>query len=256
MSQINDILNADFLKEKLGEGIKVYYYPSVDSTNNQAKKLLNEEKKSKMLIVAETQTNGRGRQGKSFFSPALTGIYMSFVFHPETDFASSLTVTTAACVAVCRAIEKLTDLRPEIKWVNDVYLNGKKICGILCEAINDYETKTVKSVIVGIGVNISTADFPDCVENAASLGVDVKRADLIAEITKELEKVVYCDYNSFIDFYRAHSMIIGKEIVFIENKTEYYAKAVAIENDGALTVQLESGETKTLRSGEISIRRV
>lgn len=250
----NDILSADILKSKLGDEIEVVYYSSVDSTNTQAKRLINEGKDNLFLVVSNEQTNGRGRQGKSFYSPALTGIYMSFVFHPFAAFSSSVASTTAASVAVCRAIERLTDKRPEIKWVNDVYLNGKKICGILCEAISDFETQTVSSVIIGIGINLKTARFPSDVENAASLDADVKRADLIAEITKELINIVSKDYADFISYYRSHSYILGKEIDFIENGVVRRARALEIDETGGLTVELENKEKKTLRSGEISIR--
>lgn len=251
----NDILNGEILKEKLGdETIEVLYYSSIDSTNTQAKRLINDGKSNSLLIVSDEQTNGRGRQGKSFYSPALTGIYMSFVFHPMADFSSTVSSTTAAAVAVCRAIEKLTDKRPEIKWVNDVYLDGKKICGILCEAISDFETGTVSSLIVGIGMNIKTVQFPDYVENAASLECDVRRADMIAEITKQLKEVLSKDYGDFIDYYRTHSMIIGKEIDYIENGTVNRAKAIEIDSRGGLVVQAGT-EIKTLRSGEISVRK-
>ena len=250
----NDILNAEILKEKLG-GLETHYYASIDSTNTQAKRLINEGNNSTILLVADEQTEGRGRQGKSFYSPALTGIYMSYVFHPMADFATSVSSTTAAAVAVCRAIEGLSNKRPEIKWVNDVYLNGKKICGILCEAITDFETQTVSSVIVGIGMNIKTIDFPDFVENASCLGENIKRADMIAKITEELEKVLSGSYDDFIDYYRSHSMIIGKKIDFIENGVVAHATAIEIDPNGGLKVQLDSGEIKTLRSGEISIRK-
>jgi len=248
-----DVLNAEVLKELTG--VDIYCYNCIDSTNNQAKRLINEGKQKTFLVVADSQTAGRGRQGKSFYSPAKTGVYMSYVFHPMADFSNSVSVTTAASVAVCKAIEKLTDKHPEIKWVNDVYLNGKKICGILCEAVTDFETQKVSSVIVGIGVNIKTSDFPDYVENASNLGADVKRADMIAQITRELSEIVSCGYDEFIDYYRNHSMIIGKEIDYTENGRVTHAKAIEIEACGGLTVQLESGEIKTLRSGEISVRR-
>ena len=250
----NDILNADVLKEKL-KNIEIHYYSSIDSTNTQAKRLFNQGSKRRMLIVSDEQTAGRGRQGKSFFSPKSTGIYMSYVYHPMKDFKSAVSATTAASVAVCRAIENITPLRPEIKWVNDIYLNGKKICGILCEAITDNETKKISCVIIGIGVNIKTADFPQGIENASSLNADIKRADLIAEITKELSAVADSDFFEFIDYYKEHSMIIGKEIVFTKNGVSQNARAVEIENDGGLRVELENKEIITLRSGEISIRK-
>ncbi|MBE6742561.1 MAG: biotin--[acetyl-CoA-carboxylase] ligase [Ruminococcaceae bacterium] len=256
MSVLNDVLNSEILKEKLNEAVEVYYYPSIDSTNNQAKRLIAEGKAQRMLVVSDEQTAGRGRQGKSFYSPNKTGIYMSFVFKPSEEFESAVSCTTAASVAVCRAIESKTELKPQIKWVNDIYLGNKKICGILCEAINGSEANKISEIVVGIGLNIKTAEFPDDVENASCLGVDIARADLIAEITEQLIKTVNTPYSSFIEYYRAHSLIIGRDICFIQNGVSTNAKALQIENDGGLTVLLENGETKTLRSGEISIRRI
>ena len=254
-SSENDILSADIIKSRLSCGVNVYYYDSIDSTNTQAKRLINEGDCADMLLVADEQTNGRGRQGKSFYSPAQTGIYMTLVIHPDIKLQNAVTATTAASVAVCRAIEGLTDLKPKIKWVNDVYLNGRKICGILTEAVSDFETGTVSSVIIGIGMNISTVNFPSDVENAGSLGVNVRRADLIAEIANELMKITLGDYKSFIDYYRSRSLILGKKITYIENSKAVSAIALEIDEEGGLTVQKENGEILTLRSGEISIRK-
>lgn len=251
----NDILNKDIVQSKLDNNIEVIYYPSIDSTNNEAKRIAASGNKNNLLIIADAQTNGRGRQGKSFYSPPLTGIYMSLVTHPMAELQNAVTATTAAAVAVCKAIEKTTNLKPSIKWVNDVYLNGKKICGILTEAISDFETQTVTSVIIGIGMNIKTIDFPESVENATCLNVNIKRADLIAVITDELCKIISSDYHDFINYYRTHSMIIGKQINFIQNGKITSAKAIEIDNAGGLVVQLENGEQTTLRSGDISIRK-
>lgn len=250
----NDILNADIISSRLDDSIEVVYYPSIDSTNTEAKRLINNGKNNTMLLVADEQTAGRGRQGKSFYSPPLTGIYMSFVTHPMVNLQNAVTATTAAAVAVCKAVESLTDKKPTIKWVNDVYLDDKKICGILTEAVTDFETQTVTSVIIGIGMNIKTIDFPTDVENASCLGANVKRADLISEITKELNRINNSDYGEFIDYYRSHSMIIGKKINFIKDGRVTPATAVEIDEQGGLIIQLENGEKTTLRSGEISIR--
>jgi BirA family biotin operon repressor/biotin-[acetyl-CoA-carboxylase] ligase len=255
LGEDNDILNAQIVKSKLANDIEVIYYPTIDSTNTQAKRLINEGKNNTMLLIADEQTAGRGRQGKSFYSPALTGIYMTLVTHPMTALQNAVTATTAAAVAVCKAVEKLTDKKPKIKWVNDVYLSGKKICGILTEAVTDFETQTVTSVVIGIGMNIKTVDFPDSVENASCLSANVKRADLIAAITDELIKINSSDYSDFISYYRTHSMIIGEKINFIKNDMVTPATAVAIDEFGGLVVELENGETITLRSGEISIRK-
>ena len=251
-----DIINADILQKKLGSDIEVIYYPTIDSTNTQARRLINEGKKNTLLIVSNEQTGGRGRQGKSFFSPAETGIYMSLVFAAKKSLESVVSSTTAAAAAVCKAIEALTDLKPEIKWVNDIYLGGKKICGILCEAVNDVETQCVSSVIIGIGMNIKTTEFPDDIPNASCLGANISRADMIAEITKQLLVNISKDCEEFIDYYRAHSCVIGKEIVFIQNGKTTQAKALEIDETGGLIVQLENGEITTLRSGEISLRNI
>lgn len=253
----NDILNAPLVQAEIeNSAVQVIYYPTIDSTNTQAKRLINEGVQNDLLIISEEQTNGRGRQGKSFYSPALTGIYMTLVTHPMTALTNAVTATTAAAVAVCRAIENLTDIEPKIKWVNDVYVNDKKVCGILTEAVTDFETQTVTSVIIGIGMNIKTLDFPGDVENAASLGVEVKRHRLIAAITNQLYRVLNGSIDDFISYYRSHSMIIGKRINFIKNSRVTPATALEIDETGGLVVQLENGEVTTLRSGEISVRRV
>lgn len=252
----NDILNAEIIKSKLESDLEVIYYPSIDSTNTQAKRLIVEGKDNDMLLVADEQTAGRGRQGKSFYSPALTGIYMTLVTHPMKELEGVVGATTATAVAVCRAIEKTTDKKPKIKWVNDVYLNNQKICGILTEAVTDFETQTVTSIVIGIGMNIKTVDFPSDVENAGSLGSNVKRADLIAAIADELIKINTSPWNEVIGYYKSHSMIVGERINFIQNGKVTPATAVAIDKNGGLVVELSNGEQTTLRSGEISIRKI
>lgn len=255
LNEQNDIITEKSLKKFLDFDADVLYYSVIDSTNNEAKRLVNDGSGKPMLLVAEEQTNGRGRQGKSFYSPPLTGIYMTLVTHPMSRLANAVTATTAASVAVCRAVEELTQLKPKIKWVNDVYLDGKKICGILTEAITDFETQTVSSVIIGIGMNIKTIDFPSEVENAASLNVNISRVKLIACIANHLNRILCCDYSEFITYYRSHSMIIGEQIHFIKNAKVTQATAMDIDDTGGLVVRLENGEITTLRSGEISIRR-
>ena len=179
---------------------------------------------------------------------------MSLVVHPMAKLQNAVTATTAASVAVCKAIEKLTDVAPQIKWVNDVYVDGKKICGILTEAVTDFETQTVASVIIGIGVNLKTHSFPSDVQNASCLEAPVKRAEFIATIANELNGIVTGDYEAFIDYYRSHSMIVGKEINFIKNGIVTPATAVGIDDVGGLEVVLPDGTHETLRSGEITVR--
>ena len=251
----DDILSKAEISLYLERDIDVMCFASIDSTNSYAKRLLAEGKQGEFLICANEQTAGRGRQGKSFYSPAHTGVYFSLVTRPQTSLQNAVTATTAAATAVCKAIEKLTDKKPKIKWVNDVYLDGEKICGILTEAVTDFETGTVDSVIIGIGINIKTSDFPNDIEGAGCLDAEINRSRLVAEIVNELLEISAGDHRRFIDYYRSHSLVIGQKIKFIENGKITPATAVEIDDRGGLTVRLENGVLKTLRSGEISIRR-
>lgn len=255
LSAQNDVLNSQEIEKYIDFECKVYYYETIDSTNTQAKRLINDGENGVILVVGGEQTAGRGRQGKSFYSPAKTGVYLSLVIHPMTRLQDAVTATTAAAVAVCKAVENLTDKKPGIKWVNDVYLDGKKICGILTEAVTDFETQTVTSVIVGIGINVSTESFPDDVENASCLNVNVSRARLIAAVANELNLIVNSSYEDFIDYYRSRSIIIGEDIDVIINGRHTPARAVGIDSNGGLEIQQSDGTLTTLHSGEISIRK-
>lgn len=256
LNQNNKIVSAQDVKSLLKYDLDVSYFESIDSTNTYCKRLLADGKGGEFLVIANNQTAGRGRQGKGFYSPSETGIYFSLVIRPDTSLQNAVTATTAASVAVCKAIEKLTDLKPKIKWVNDVYLNGKKVCGILTEATTDFESGIVDSVIIGIGINISTTKFPGDVEGAGCLDVDINRSALIAETVNELMNIAGGDYASFIEYYRSHSMVIGEKIKFIQNGKTTFATALAIDERGGLEVGLESGEKTVLRSGEITVRKV
>ena len=241
---------TECIKQKLKHDIEVVHYPTIDSTNSEARRLIEQGKTGNLLIISDEQTAGRGRQGKSFYSPADTGIYMTLVTHPMASAQNVVSSTTKSAAAVCKAIERVTDTKPQIKWINDIYLNEKKICGILVEAISDYDTQLVTSLITGIGINLSTSDFPEGVENAGCLGVEPNRAELIAQITNELLH----DSEGYIDYYKAHSMVLGRYIIFIRNGQTTPAKAIDIDSGGGLIVELESGERTTLKSGEISLR--
>ena len=254
LSENCDILSCAAVKSKMKNKIDVIYYPETDSTNNRAKSLINSGLCRETLIVANKQSAGRGRQGKSFYSPADTGIYMSLIVFPNAPLQSAVSSTTAAAVAVCRAIERLCDVKVQIKWVNDVYAGNEKICGILTEAVTDFETQTVSAVVIGVGINVTTSEFPQDVENAGSLCINVKRSAIAAAVADELLKVFNTPCSDFIEYYRSHSMIIGKNIVFIKNGEKRNARALSIDENGGLEVMLENGGTTVLRSGEITIR--
>lgn len=251
--------NIDFTEKELSLRLKnsaeLYYHSTIDSTNSEARRLINAGKKPPFLVAANSQTAGRGRHGKSFYSPGNTGIYMSYTIAPPVVLGSAEYITTAAAVAVCRAIESLTNANPKIKWVNDLYLNGKKICGILTEAVTDFKTGELCAIIIGIGINITTTGFPKEIENAASLDIPVNRAELFAKIVDEIDKISNQCYNDFIDYYKSRSMLLGQKISFTQNGKLFYAKVLDINEKCRLVVKLQNGETKALDSGEISLRK-
>ncbi len=231
--------------------VKVCVYDTVTSTNDVAKELC-KTTDGRVLIVAEEQTNGRGRQGKSFFSPKGSGLYFSLVldtYSPAFEFTG---VTCAVAVATARAIEKLTDLKVKIKWVNDIYIEDKKVCGILVQAVS--ENSVIKKLIIGVGINVSTVDFPDEIKGiAASLNKNIDRNILTAEIANNISELIFRNPDEYIVEYKEKSNVIGKEITYLQNNILYTAKAVDIDSNGGLVVE-KDGERITLTSGEISVR--
>ncbi len=256
----NESLSVDRISTHMSElsrTLDLSVIPSIDSTNNEAKRMIANGYRGNALIVANEQTNGRGRRGRSFYSPKNTGIYMSFVFSTDAKFSKAVSLTTISAVAVVKAIESITNLKPMIKWVNDVYLGGKKICGILTEAVTDVETGLVQSIVIGIGINISTEHFPDDIsQTASSININgLSRNKLTAAISNELMEIC-SDLNNkaYIRTYKEHSLLIGKSIDFYKNNVKYNATAVDIDNEGGLVVKLPNGKTEILNSGEITVR--
>ena len=259
--QCADAISADEIARYLNEyakGLQVIALDTVDSTNNEAKRLLANGFSDNALILANQQTGGRGRLGRSFYSPKNTGIYMTFLVHTSMQLSSAVTVTTAASVAVVRALERVTDTKPAIKWVNDIYIGEKKVCGILTEAVSDFETGTAAALIIGIGINITTTDFPDDIKDkASSVGSDSPvRNRLAAEIANEL--MYLCedlgDRSRFIGTYKSRSMLIGREIDYYVNNEKHSGKAVGIDDSGALVVEGSDGSREVLSSGEVTVR--
>ena len=231
---------------------------ATDSTNTQAKKLVLNNAVHGTLVLAEEQTAGRGRYGKSFYSPREAGLYMSIILEPDKNVSDPQMITIAAAVAVCRAIEKLSDARPQIKWVNDIYLNGKKICGILTEAVTDFESGSIESIVVGIGVDCSVTEeiLPqELIGIVGSLGVEeVSRNHLAAEIAAGvLDSFNNLANREIIEEYRKRSLMYGREISFFRGDDRIYATVTGINDAGNLLVRLKSGDDLVLNSGEVSI---
>lgn len=256
-----DILNEVLIQQKLKKQLNVSVLPTVDSTNEEAKRLMNNGKNEDSLVIADQQTKGKGRLGRTFYSPKQTGLYMSLGINEMREDADPTLITTAAAVAVCRAIEKLTNLQPQIKWVNDLYLNEKKVCGILTEGIINMETQTIQSIVLGIGINvmIEPEELPSELQNVAGALFEetpsVTRNDLAAAILNEFYELYQNMHTKeFLEDYRKRCFVIGRRVSFIRNKVSYEGLAVAVDDQGALVIQVNDGTTTHLSYGEISIR--
>ena len=260
----------------------IYIFDTIDSTNIKAKQLALENAAHGTIVMARQQTSGRGRLGRSFFSPR-EGIYMSIIIRPDFDMSKALLVTSAAAVAVAESIEKVCNLPAMIKWVNDIYLNGKKICGISAEAITDFESGQIESLIIGIGINTTTKGFPpELLDIVTAAEGDYSKSALAAEVISRLLSLIEglgqpnykdtgntenipssCFVNDFMRSYRKHSLIIGKTIKvykggyrkdITDESTGIVAKALDIDENGGLKVIYTDGSREILNTGEVSIR--
>lgn len=242
-------LNSEKIQAYCSEPVTIRLYDSIDSTNNEAKR---RSDSGLCLYAATHQTAGRGRRGHSFYSPKDTGLYMTLSLPLSASLASVQKITCAAAVAVCEAVDTLSDIQPAIKWVNDIYVNGKKAAGILTELVSD-DSNRPRAVIVGIGMNLCTERFPDeFAANAGNLG-DIEVNALCGAITARL---IDCyrrlNDHSIIEKYKKRSFCIGRAVRYTQNDIIHIATAVDIDNDGGLIVE-ENGVHTTLSSGEISI---
>ena len=295
----DDVFTQDFFEKTLSKDFPDLtdfhseIYKEIDSTNTYAKKLLSQagnlrlpdgtltqagKKYHKAIICAESQTAGRGRLGRTFISPAKTGIYISIIYAPEGGIKDPAKITAYSAVAVCRAVKELYGIECQIKWINDIYLNGKKICGILTEGFTDFETGTIESAIIGIGINIR--DNPAFEQNKVSqiagfietaipdntsvipvldtgISNKISRCKLAAHVYANVLKILEEDSAIIISEYKKASFLLGKTIkvhpIIGDDKSAYMVKAIDIDSNAGLIVELEDGSRKTLSSGEVSI---
>ena len=235
----------------------VQVYDSLESTNRTAKLLALDGAPHGTLVLAGHQSAGRGRLGRSFASPAGKGVYLSVVLRPGLSAASAQTATLRAAVAVCRAVQAQCGLELSIKWVNDLYYKGKKVCGILTEAGTDLESGQLEWLVVGIGLNLtSTAEDlpPELSARAGSLypggPAPVSRAALAGAIGREL----LAPAPDFLAEYRARCFVPGHWVTVCTGTESYAARALAIDDAGRLVIRRENGREEALRCGEVTIR--
>ena len=263
----SDLMSAEGIQPWLSptnQELELIVYQTVGSTNQEAKKLALEGAKTGTVIIAEEQTQGRGRMGRSFYSPPKSGIYLSLVLRPDVAARDAVLLTTGASVGVCRAIKKVTGIDTQIKWVNDIYMGDRKIVGILTEAVTNFENGQFEFVIIGIGLNFKQpeAALPKELEDIVGTLFNKKpdaltRNRLAAEIINEV--LMICDdltNRNFLEEYKTHSMVLGKQIKVFRNNEWEVATALDISDEGGLIIKNQFGQTETLNSGEISIRKL
>lgn len=260
----NDILSEEGIRNNLDESWKeasIFVYPVLDSTNLEAKRKVISGAEEGTLIVADEQTMGRGRLGRSFVAPKEAGVYMTLVLRPELEAGDAVLTTTAAAVAVARAIRSVTGDEAKIKWVNDIYIGEKKVCGILTEAVSDFETGRIESAVLGIGINVRTdfSKLPEEVREVAcsvNMPKDMPRNFLAAQVYNEFMKIYKkLPERSFLEDYRRFSNVIGHPVRFREKEIWYEGMAMDVDDNGGLIVKMPNGENRLLNTGEISLRR-
>ena len=214
-------------------------------------------------FIAGRQSAGKGRSGRSFYSPSDTGLYLSMLQHPVIPAEQATRITTAAAVAACRAIEECTDSRSEIKWVNDVFVNGKKVCGILTEASFNMESGLLDWAVMGIGFNIYEPEegFPEDIRDIAGPVTGERRRNLRSALAASF-MVHFRDICSnlqnadFAQEYRSRSFLIGQRINVLKREGPVPAVALDVDDECRLIVRYDDGMQEALSSGEVSVRPV
>ena len=250
----------DICPKDLAGRLDITLFDELDSTNTYLKRLARAGAPEGRVIIARRQSAGRGRLGRSFYSDA-EGLYISVLIRPHMKAESMVFVTAMAAVAMARAIERTVDADAMIKWVNDIFVRGKKVCGILCESAFGADALS-EYVVIGAGVNITepSGGFPADISAVAGAllphgsGQEL-RSRLAAAFLEELfSEYARLDSRSFLDEYRRRSMVTGKNVSVISPTLTRHGKAIAIDDDCRLVVRFDDGTTEHVSTGEISVR--
>lgn len=258
----SDVLEKELISSQALPTSSIFIKEETNSTMDDAKVAAMAQQPTPALFIAEKQLGGHGRFGRPFFSPA-GQIYMSLLLTPNQTFKELPQYTILAAVAVSLAIDHYTGKQTQIKWVNDIYLDGKKICGILSEATSDFETGRIKHVTLGCGINFSipAQSFPENIQTKAG-AIFSQKAPLITR--NQLIQLIWQYFfellealpdKEYINIYRKKSFVLGKRVQFKQQGVTYSGKATEISDTGELIVQTSQG-VKTLSSGEISLEAI
>ena len=245
-------------------GKQIIIYDELNSTNTCAKEIASAGSPAGTVVIADSQNAGKGRLGRNFVSPKGKGLYMSIILRPDFDMKTASLITSATACAVADAIEKLCPYEVKIKWVNDIYMNGRKICGILTEASLGMEMRSLDYAVVGIGINIRSSEgnfSRDLRVTATSIeeetGLRIDRNRLCAEVLNSLEKYISCiPDRSYIRDYRSREILTGNTITANVNGSTVIAFAEGIDDNANLIIKLPDGTIRHLSSGEANLCRV
>lgn len=257
-----NLIRKELRTKLIGKDLRIY--STTTSTNDQLKEIAKSGGAEGTVVISEEQTKGKGRMGRNFYSPQGQGIYLSILLRPDMPADKAVAITIKTAVAVAEAIDKIAGVNSRIKWINDLFLQGKKICGILTEASMEMESGKLEYVIVGIGINVNKKNLivPETLESimgyiseSGSKDHQISRNRLIAEILNRIEAVyLNDDFSSVLKIYKDKSMVLGKYVeASIEGKLQR-VKALDIDEDGRLIIQKENGEMLKLNSGEVSVK--
>lgn len=262
-----DLLSDEAIRAELKTrtvGRSIVLLESVDSTNTYAKKLALEGAADGTVVIAEEQTGGRGRMGRSFQSPRGKGVYLTVIFLPQAEPSALLTLTARTAVAVCDAVEEVCGVRPRIKWTNDILMGEKKLCGILTEMGIEGESGRLQYVVAGMGINVGhrAEDFDETVRTVATslflqLGKTVSRARLAARLISRLDSMyseLLAGSQDYLEQYRADCITVGRQVRVIRGESVRPAFALGIGEDASLLVRYEDGSTEALMAGEVTVR--
>lgn len=265
LSPDSDILSPQgirrFLKPEYRD-LDLTVLPTAPSTNALVREKANQGRPEGCIIIACEQTDGRGRYGRQFFSPADTGVYLSLLLRPTAYSPQQATcLTAAAAAAMCQAIEAVTGQRPGIKWVNDIFLHGKKVCGILTEAAVGLETGTLNYMVLGAGVNLypPAEGFPEEIQSIAGSVLERSCPEAKNRLVGEFLNRFWDFYShpecrAYLEDYRARSLAVGRRVTVLSNGQAVSAYAYGIDDDFRLLVRCENGDTEALSYGEIRIQ--
>ena len=258
-------LDSRAIRSHLGDcPWRVYLFSEVDSTNTRLKEMAKVGSPAGTVLVADRQTGGRGRLGRSFLSPGGVGVYLSALIRPDCAPTELMHLTCAMAVTMCDAVENAFGFRPGIKWTNDLVVGNKKLGGILTELGLDPKTGRVDYAILGIGINCgqTASDFDESIRDMATsarmvLGREADRNRLIAEMVLALEnmdRTLLVSPDAMLGHYRADCITLGREISILRGNEVRHARALDIDQEGGLIVRYDSGEIGTVTSGEVSVR--